>query len=864
MNLTSRISSMRASRLLAIPLATTLALCATHGTAQAGTAGIDGAKTITAAGTIVNGYASLTTATAGGTTITVANIAGLSPSGLTPLGPGSVILLYQANGATIDDSDNTTATYQPAYGNITNGNNAGYYEFTTVGSVSGNTITINANCAALVHSYSTTTTQDAEVVRVPQYSSLTISAGASITAPAWSATENSTPGSATYGSTNAGGGYGGIVAIDVAGTTTINGSINVTGDGFLGGDGYENGGASAPTAPNNHASVTDTVLSGETGGDLQSALAGMKGESIAGNQATYDASFVSRYGRGAPANGGGGGNGHNNGGGGGANGSNGNTWYGVGVEDPTYANWYSDQNGRNPLGTYDNGGYTAINTPIAGNPMVNDSGGGRGGYSFSDAPNYPSYNEGGFGGRPLGAAANSRIFFGGGGGAGDDNDNSGGYGGNGGGIVILNTNVLAGSGSIVANGAAGGTPKSSDGAGGGGGGGSVVVLAASGSLATINANGGVGGNMAVSGGGDNEGTGGGGGGGFVAAPATTITVLGGAEGSIATNAPSNATNGFPPYGATEGSTGGTAAAPTAYTYCFTPVIGLAKAATTVTNNGDGTYNITYTVVAENYGDTPLTGATAQDILGNTFPTGTTYTIVTQPAITGTTNNATATAATNYDGTAATYLFTAGAFPISDSTTTPTVSSVTLTFTVKIKPPSGSQTYNNSATTTATAPASGFGNANSKTTTDASQSGTNPDPAGNGNPGSENVTTPVTVIGQSFLTKTVQNITTGEAAGLTADTASPGNVLQYSIAYSNTTGGPLSNFVIKDPIPTNTTYVTGSAACPTVPGGVTCTAAYTAANGGTPAFVTFTFGGGTVPSYTGSGSQIVVTFRVTVN
>ncbi len=865
MNLRSRNVSVRAMRSLAAPFVLLFALVAVRGVAQAGTAGVDGAKTITAAGTVVNGYASLTSTTA--TTITVASIAGLSPSGLTPLGPGSVILLYQANGATIDDSDDTTSTYEPAYGNVTNGNNAGYYEFTTVGSVNGNTITINANCATLAHSYSTTTTQSAEVVRVPQYSSLTINVGASIVAPAWSATENTTSGSPTYGSVNTStGAYGGIVAIDVAGTTTINGTINVTGAGFLGGDGYMNAGVTSPTIANPLAQpITDTVFNGETGGDLQSAHGGMKGESIAGNQATLDTSFVSRYGRGAPANGGGGGNGHNNGGGGGSNGNNGNTWYGVGIEDPTYANWYSNENGRNPLGTYDNGGYTANNTPIAGSPMTNDSGGGRGGYSFADpSAGYGSYNEGGFGGRPLGATANSRIFFGGGGGAGDENDNSGGYGGNGGGIVIINTNVLAGSGSIVANGAAGGTPKSSDGAGGGGGGGSVVVLAASGSIATINANGGAGGSMLNGGQNDDEGTGGGGGGGFVAAPATTITVAGGTEGILDTQAPSYANSGFPPYGATQGATGGTAAAPTSYTYCYTPVIGLAKAATTTTNNGDGTYNITYTVVAENYGDTPLTGATAQDILGNTFPSGTTYTIVTQPAITATTNGATATAATNYDGTAATYLFTAGAFPISDTTTTPAASSVTLTFTVKIRPPAGSQTYNNTATTTGNAPAAGYGNANGKTTTDSSENGTNPDPAGDDNPASENVVTPVTVIGQSLLSKTVQNITTGEAAGKTSDTASPGNVLQYSIAYSNTTGGALSNFVIKDSIPANTTYVTGSAACPTVPTGVTCTATYTAANGNTAAFVTFTFSGGTVPNYTGTGNQIVVTFRVTVN
>jgi uncharacterized repeat protein (TIGR01451 family) len=862
MNLASRTRAARGIR--TIPLALLLALFATHGIARAGTAGIDGAKTITAAGTVVNGYSSLATVAAGSTTLTVTTIANLSPAGLTPLGPGSVVLLYQANGATIDDSDDTGVNYQPAYGNITNGANAGYYEFTTVGSVSGNTITINANCSPLQHSYTTNATTAAEIVRVPQYSSLTINAGASIAALAWSSTENSTPGSTTYGSTNATGAYGGIVAIDVAGTTTINGSINVTGAGFLGGDGYKNAGTTAPNLANPLPQpITDTVFTGETGGNLQAAHGGMKGESIAGNQATLDSTFLSRYGRGAPANGGGGGNGHNNGGGGGANGSNGNTWYGVGLLDTAYTAFYSNSNGNNPLKTYDAGGFSANGVALAGTPMSVDSGGGRGGYSFSDQPNYGSYNEGGFGGRPLGATANSRIFFGGGGGSGDENDNSGGYGGNGGGIVIINTSALAGSGSIVANGAAGGNTLSSDGAGGGGGGGSVVVLAASGSIPTINANGGVGGNMTVSGGPDNEGTGGGGGGGFVAAPATTITVAGGVEGSIAAASPSYKA-GFPPYGATQGATGGTATAPASYTYCFTPVIGLAKSASTTTNNGDGTYNITYTVVAENYGDTPLTGATAQDILGTTFPTGTPFTIVTQPAVTATTNGATVTPATNYDGTAATFLFTAGSFPISDTTATPTVSSVTLTFTVKIKPPPGSQTYNNSATTTATAPTTGYGNANGKTTTDSSQSGLNPDPAGNGNPGAENVVTPVTVVGQSQLTKTVQNITLGEAAGLTTDTAKPGNTLQYQLTYSNTTGGPLSNFAIKDSIPTNTTYVAGSAACPTTPAGLTCTPTFTPAAGATAAFVTFTFTGGTLANFTGTGNQIVVTFRVTVN
>ncbi len=838
------------------------ALCGSYGVARAGTPGIDGAKTVTAANTVVNGYDYLISGAAGSRTITVSNVGNLSPTGLTPLGAGSVLLLYQANGATIDDSDNTGVASQPAYGNVTNGNNAGYYEFVTVGSVSGNTITISSACNPLTHTYTTsgaTGSSEAEVVRVPQYSSLAINAGASITAPAWSATENTTSGSTTYGSPISIGGYGGIVAVNVSGTTTINGSINVTGDGFLGGDGYQNAGTTAPTKPNPLAQpITDTVFSGQTGGDLQAAYGGMKGESIAGNQATLDANFVSRYGRGAPANGGGGGNGHNNGGGGGANGNNGNTWYGVGLLDTGYTAYYSNSNGKNPLGTYDAGGFSANGTALAGTPMSVDSGGGRGGYSFSDQPNYGSYNEGGFGGRPLGATANSRIFFGGGGGAGDENDSNGGYGGNGGGIVIINTSVLAGTGSIVANGAAGGNTKSSDGAGGGGGGGSVVVLASSGSIATITANGGVGGNMSVSGGGDNEGTGGGGGGGFVAAPATTITVAGGAEGSIATNAPSY-TAGFPPYGATQGATGGTAAAPTAFTYCFTPVIGAAKAGAIV-NNGDGTYNVTYTLVLENYGDTPLASVAAQDVLANTFTSGT-YSIFTEPTTPTVTGGATATAVANYDGTAATNVVT-GTLPIG--------ATITTTFTVKIRPPAGSQTYNNTATTSALGTT---GNANNVSTTDSSQTGLNPDPAGNGNPGIENVVTPVTIVGQPVLLKNVQNVTTGEATGLTNDTAIPGNILKYTLSFTNNTGGLLSGYSIKDPIPTNTTYyATTPAACASFPAGMTCTAVYTPPVGNTAGYVTFTLSGtatgqtnpGVPSTTTTSPAQLIFTFEVTVN
>ncbi|MBD5603920.1 MAG: hypothetical protein IAI48_02325, partial [Candidatus Eremiobacteraeota bacterium] len=387
--------------------------------ADAGTAGINGTVNVSAANTVVNLYD--VAVSASGRTIVTTNIANLQNAALGPVGPGSVLLVYQAQGATIDSSNTVT------YGNVTAYNGAGYYEFVTVGSVSGNTITIAASCNALAHTYGATT----QIVRVPQYQTLTVAAGASITATAWN------------GST------GGIVAFDVAGNLTLSGSIVTTGQGFRGAVTYANSGASFGAVPRVTAYVT-----GQTGAQLASALAAEKGESIAGNGTAYDASFGGRYGRGAPANGGGGGDGHNAGGGGGSNGDNGLTWSGQGLEDTAYDAFYSNANLLNPSGAADPG-YGS---------MKSGSGGGRGGYTyglplgsgFADDGRRPV---GGLGGRPMnysGGAA-SRVFFGGGGGAGDQNNGGGGSGGNGGGIVLLNVGSVSGAGSIVASGAAGGT-----------------------------------------------------------------------------------------------------------------------------------------------------------------------------------------------------------------------------------------------------------------------------------------------------------------------------------------------------------------------------------------------------------------------
>ena len=432
-------------------------------------------------------------------------------------------MLYQAQGASIDTTDTDN------YGAITNYNNSGQYEFVTVQSIvttgTPDTINIQAGagrtCSGLTYSYTTA----AQVIRVPQYTTLTVNSGGSITASAWTGTT------------------GGVVAVNVLNAATINGSVNVTGQGFQGG-----------------VAANRDVNFGEQQFRYTDPNRGAeKGESIAGNCTLYNSSLNGCYGRGAPANGGGGGNNHNSGGGGGANGANGNTWTGMGNPDTStlalQTAWECDD------GTA-GGGIPAY--------FNNGAGGGRGGYTYSSNQNNPQTvcpgktawggdnrrQVGGYGGRPLDTSSGTRFFFGGGGGAGEMNNGNGGSGGRGGGLVFIVAGSFAGSGSIQANGANGvSTSAGGNDAPGGGGGGGTIVLAggAVASTLALSANGGVGGNQSITTN-EAEGPGGGGGGGVIAITSGTPprTANGGANGT--TNS-SGLNPLFAPNGATRGWSG---------------------------------------------------------------------------------------------------------------------------------------------------------------------------------------------------------------------------------------------------------------------------------------------------------------------
>lgn len=507
-------------------------------------------------------------ATAGSSTISVASAAGLSA--------GDVLMLYQAQGATLTSPDSA------AFGAVSALNNAGRYELVNVFGVSGTTITLSPACGStpLRFSYAA----GAQVIRVPQYTSLTINAGVTLSVSPWN------------GST------GGVLPLIVRDTFSLQGTVSASAAGFRGGA-VDNASQASGTNVTTFRSATD-------------ADGAEKGEGIGGYQAGYNA-LGGRYGRGAAANGGGGGNSHNAGGGGGGNGDSGIAWNGQGNPDPATtgaAAWAID------------GSLTGATT---------SSGGGRGGYTYGSsdqnaltvAPGTAAWGgnlrreRGGLGGRPVpnqpSVLGDTRLFLGGGGGAGDGNNNGAGAGGNGGGLVLVVAGTLSGSGRIQSDGANGSntSPAHNDSPGGGGAGGTIVVSATTASGVTLFARGGNGGNQLITSN-ESEGPGGGGGGGFVAAPATLVaTVTGGVSG---TSTSASVTE-FPVNGATRGGAGRSITAPALASFPACPVPATITLGVTKTD-GSATYRPgdagTYTLVVTNTGSVPAVGTLVNDTLPN--------------------------------------------------------------------------------------------------------------------------------------------------------------------------------------------------------------------------------------------------------
>lgn len=410
---------------------------------------------------------------------------GTSRGAAATLAAGDLVLVIQMQDGVNTANFGNTAAYGSTAGT------AGRHEYALVAGFAANTITL---FRPLLHTYTNaqganTVRQTFQVVRVPQYSTATVPGANTVTPATWD------------------GNSGGIVALDVAGTFTLNGTINVSGYGFRGGAGrvLGGGGTNANTDYRFQSSNTNGATRGEgTAGSPRNTYMSI-GPVYAWTAGTgaNDLYPNGDHGYGAAGNAGGGGNdgstagnnqnsGGGGGGGAGAGGQGGNTW----------------------------------------NSNLNV--GGRGGYAIA----------------PPAAPAATRAILGGGGGAGASNNGSSDQsfsGGSGGGIVMVRAGAFAGAGTINAAGFNGTTPTSAccdDGGTGGGGGGTVVLLGAnSAGLAgiTVNARGGNGSPTPT--GSVDHGPGGGGGGGAIltsGAVAGASSVAGGTRGATTWNSANGA------------------------------------------------------------------------------------------------------------------------------------------------------------------------------------------------------------------------------------------------------------------------------------------------------------------------------------
>jgi uncharacterized repeat protein (TIGR01451 family) len=463
------------------------------------------------------------------------------PAGTTALNPGDLVMIIQMQDAQYNNGNGITYGDGATGRGVTAINSSGKYEFRRVVSFSAGNLVIDQG---LTNSYTRANPSAGsgaaengnrrfQVIRVPQFSTLTMPAGTT-SPPAWN------------------GETGGVWVIDVAGNLNMNGAtVDASNLGFRGAGGWPNYPLIAAVTNYVNTRTFETTVNAfcSTAYDTITTTAGVyanpgaaKGEGIAGtprlvrrqattNIGTYETPFSYQdlgaanvgyanggfLSRGAPGNAGGGGTQHNAGGGGGSNVGQG------GIGGSTFA-FYSATN---------TGGCVTLTAGFFGC-------GGDGARTM-----------GGLGGGTFPATITYTIM-GGGGGAGDSNnacDNPlvpQAAGGNGGGIIFIRAGTITNGGTLLANGQ-NALPGGRDAAGGGGAGGSIVVLTGTAAPAlTISAVGGQGGNTAYSGSGgvpvaflragETQGPGAGGGGGAVVLSnnitGVVPTLTGGASGRV--------------------------------------------------------------------------------------------------------------------------------------------------------------------------------------------------------------------------------------------------------------------------------------------------------------------------------------------
>ena len=194
----------------------TLSINGYRTSAQCGASPVSGLVTISTANNLVNTYyPGMGNPLTGNFSL---NVGGVDSRGnTTAIAAGDLVLIIQIQGADINSTN--TDVYgdgvgsAPANGYLSTNLNIGYYEYNTVASISGSTITFSYSLANNYYNREFTSTlaiQRYQVIRIPRYYNFTISAAASITCPSWNGTT------------------GAVVAVDVANTFILDGSIDVS------------------------------------------------------------------------------------------------------------------------------------------------------------------------------------------------------------------------------------------------------------------------------------------------------------------------------------------------------------------------------------------------------------------------------------------------------------------------------------------------------------------------------------------------------------------------------------------------------------------------------------------------------------
>ncbi|WP_244981472.1 adventurous gliding motility protein AgmC [Corallococcus exercitus] len=396
--------------------------------------GHNGALTVNTVGTQVNTYTRLTaTAPAGQAFVNVVSTTGFAV--------GDLVMVYQSTGlAGVTIGSQTAIDLSTAQ--------VGRWQFARVAALTATRLTFTAGTTLTAAFTGTPAASAAQVIRVPEYSSVTINAGASIVAAPWD------------------GQVGGLVVFLSKGAVNNAGAISATGMGFRGGL-YRNGNGDGCTGINQ-------AYPGGTS----------KGEGVVpANFSLAGTPPANTTGYGNVGNAGGGGICHNSGGGGGgaggSGGRGGRTW--------------SGDNGGGASASRDVGGLGGVQMNFSAVDHLLFGGGGGAGHSNDDS--------GGGGGAGGGIVFIRAASISGAGSISADgaqgvdttvgtssegfpvNGNDAAGGGGAGGLLYLRVtgNLSCGTNSVTARGGRGGIANYDEhGPGGGGGGGRILYQSGSG------------------------------------------------------------------------------------------------------------------------------------------------------------------------------------------------------------------------------------------------------------------------------------------------------------------------------------------------------------------------------------------------